>query len=76
MGNILACRTLIVLFICQAMGCFWILEQPKGSLMQLHPRFQEFMGRITTFRHAISMGDYGAASRKPTWLYASTSSEL
>ena len=45
-------------------------------MMELHPRFQEFLGRVRTVRHAISMGDFGARSRKPTWLYASTSSEL
>ncbi len=50
--------------------CFWILEQPKGSMMELHPMFQEFMNKIYTWKHSILMKDYGAPSQKPTWLYA------
>lgn len=69
-GNILAVRTLIILMIAQSLGCFWLLEQPKGSMMELHPRFQEFMNMIPTWKHSIIMKDYGAPSQKPTWLYA------
>ncbi|CAK8987246.1 Uncharacterized protein (Fragment), partial [Durusdinium trenchii] len=71
LGNLLLARTLVILMVAHALGCMWILEQPKGSVMELHPLFQEMMGKLTMWKHTISMGRYGANSDKPTWLYAS-----
>jgi hypothetical protein len=71
LGNVLAARTLIIIMIAHALGCFWVLEQPRGSMMELHPRFQEVLKNIRAWRHSLSMQDYGAPSPKPTWLYAS-----
>ena len=70
-GNVLTARTLIIMMICHALGCFWCLEQPKGSLMEELPVFQQFLKKIPTWKHCFNMRDYGAASQKPTWLYAS-----
>ena len=70
-GNILLCRTLVFLWIAQALRVHWILEQPKGSVMELHPRFQEMLGRLSLWKHTISMKAFGAPSMKPTWLYSS-----
>ncbi len=66
----LAVRTLIILMICQSLSIMWLLEQPKGSMMEIHPLFREFMAKIPTWKHFIAMKDYGAPSQKPTWLYA------
>lgn len=57
--------------IAHALGCMWVMEQPKGSVMELHPLFQELMGKIAVWKHTIRMGQYGANSEKPTWLYSS-----
>lgn len=70
-GNILLCRTLVIIWIAQALGCHWVLEQPKGSVMELHPRFQEVLSRLGVWKHTISMKVFGAPSLKPTWLYSS-----
>ena len=48
----------------------WCLEQPKGSLFQEHPLIQSFLNVVETFREHINMGDFGAMTQKPTWLYA------
>ena len=72
MGNLLLCRTLVILMIAQALKCMWVLEQPKGSLLELRPLFQETLGRLTIWKHTIQMGDFGANSDKPTWLYSSS----
>ena len=75
LGNTLACRTLIILMIIHALNGFWLLEQPRGSMMELLPVFQAFMAKISTWRHSINMENFGAPSQKPTWLYSGLSSE-
>ena len=69
-GNIMAARVAILLFICAARGIFWVLEQPKGSLFEFHPQIQAVFTALKCFKKTISMGDFGAASLKPTWLYS------
>ena len=32
-----------MLWICSARGLRWLVEQPEGSILQMHPRFQEFL---------------------------------
>ena len=56
-----------------ALGCWVILEQPKGSLMELHPAFQEYLRMADHWRACIQMKDYGGPTAKPTWLYSSES---
>lgn len=75
-GNVLAMRTLIIVMICHALGCFWILEQPKGSVMEALPGFQQLLKRLDIWKHTLNMADYGAPSLKPTWLYASPLAHL
>ena len=76
MGNVLCTRTLIVLLIAHSLGCWWILEQPKGSKMEAHPCFQDVLRWLNVWRHHISMGEFGAKSLKPTWLYSSAFENL
>jgi len=73
LGNLLLCRTLVILCIAHALRCFWLLEQPKGSLMEAHPLFEEVMRMIDVWKHCIQMKNFGAPSAKPTWLYSSHS---
>ena len=64
-------RVALLLMICEAKRVFYILEQPQGSLLQFHPRFQEFLGMVRKlFRISVQMKDFGAPSQKSTWLYS------
>ena len=52
-----------------AMGIFWCIEQPDGSLMQEHPRFAALLERFVIYRKFLRMGSFGAQTAKGTWLY-------
>ena len=65
----MAARCAILILLAAARGLFWVLEQPKGSLFQYHPLIQHVLSLIKVSRKHIRMGDYGAPSQKPTWLY-------
>ena len=69
-GNIMAARCAILLFLASARSLFWVLEQPKGSLFQMHPQVEACFKNIQVYRKRIEMGNYGAATKKPTWLYS------
>ena len=72
-GNYIACRTLVLVWIAAALQAWWILEQPKNSLMQDLPAFKALMRNVRTFRHHILMKHYGGPTDKPTWLYSGSS---
>lgn len=69
LGNLLAARTLILLWLCAAKSIWYIVEQPSSSLMQYHDLFQRFAKAIPMLRFSMKMCDYGAATAKPTFLY-------
>ena len=69
-GNYIAVRTLIVLIIVAALQCWTILEQPKNSIMELHPAFQQYLSIVQCWRAHIQMRDFGGPTAKPTWLYS------
>ena len=69
-GNLITCRTLVLLWVAAALNAWWILEQPKNSLMQELPAFQSFMNRVKTYRFHMKMSEYGGPTEKPTWLYS------
>ena len=69
-GNLIASRTLVLLYIAAALQVWWILEQPVNSLMQDLPAFQFFMKQVKTWRYAMKMFDFGGPTDKPTWLYS------
>lgn len=70
-GNCIAARTLVILLVVAALQCWAILEQPKGSIMESHPAFQEYLSMVETWRAHILMKTYGGPTAKPTWLYSS-----
>lgn len=63
-------RVCILILIAASKGCFWIVEQPRGSLLQEHPGFQKVLHLLRVWRKHIKMGNYGAATEKGTWLYS------
>ena len=70
-GNTITARTLVLAFVCAALQCWWFLEQPKGSLMEMHPLFQQFLARVDVYKQFIRMADFAHGCEKPTWLYSS-----
>lgn len=75
-GNELMSRTLTLLWVCASLSIWWVLEQPKGSIMEMTAPFQYFIHKISTYRSHIAMKEFGAPSLKPTWLYSSTCARL
>ncbi|CAK8988087.1 Uncharacterized protein SCF082_LOCUS1242 [Durusdinium trenchii] len=70
-GNVLAARALVLCILAAAKGCFWLLEQPASSIMELHPLFQAAIRLLGMHRLCIAMGRYGAPTPKRTILYSS-----
>ena len=69
-ANRMVSRTVLICWLLMSLGVLVILEQPRGSLMELHPRFQSLLRQFPMWRTHIEMGDFGASTRKPTWLYS------
>ena len=69
-ANYMVSRLVLMLFICAAKKLFYVVEQPSGSLLQLHTAFQKFCKRVRIWRKFVSMEDFGAGSEKGTWLYS------
>ena len=57
-------------YVLEARGAWWIVEQPTGSLLSDHPRFQQFIASVDVWSHTAHMGMFGSATRKPTWLFS------
>ncbi len=45
-GNLLACRLVLMLLVCSSKGARWVVEQPEGSSLPHHPRFQELLSIV------------------------------
>ena len=69
-GNQMVARCALLLIIAFCRGLFFVLEQPRGSLLELHPAMQKIFRKFQFYRKAIKMGNFGAGSDKPTWLYS------
>ena len=70
-ANCMVSRLVLLLFIYEARGAWWLLEQPVGSLMIHHPRLQEFLQRgFSVWRTTVRMGCFGGDSAKPLWIYS------
>lgn len=51
MGNILCSRLILMILICSAKGVRWVVEQPEGSSLPNHPRFQQLMAIVEVPQH-------------------------
>ena len=69
-GNMIVSVLVMILWIASALGIRWCVEQPANSLLQHHPRWQEFLRGHRCFRVFIYMSDFGGETAKPTWLYS------
>lgn len=72
LGNLLTARTVVLLLIAAAKGCWWVCEQPASSLMERHVLFQKLLRLVTVRKLSIRMSHYGAPTHKPTILYSSS----
>lgn len=71
MGNLQAARCAILILLAASKGVMWIMEQPRGSLLELHPMMQRVFRMLTVYRKSLNMMEYGGLTKKPTWLYSS-----
>ena len=68
-GNLLASRCLVLCLI----ACAWfVLEQPRTSIMEYHKLFQAFLKLVTTRKFFLKMSHFGGPTEKPTILYSSS----
>lgn len=74
LGNLLAVRSAILIWVLEAAGAVWLVEQPLSSLLWHHPRMVGVLRGLRCFRLTICMCDYGAATLKPTLLVGNVSS--
>ena len=49
-GNLMVSRVVLLLWLLDAMGCVYVLEQPLGSILDAHARFQEFLKTHVVWR--------------------------
>ena len=66
----MAARMVLLLYLWTARCIFWLLEQPSGSLFERHPRMQIFLKSHKVYKVRVDLGDFGAATQKPVWLYS------
>lgn len=69
-GNAMVARVCLLILLAHSVGVFWVLEQPRGSLLENHPCFQLLMRKLVIWRKHIRMCDYGSETEKGTWLYS------
>lgn len=69
-ANIQVCRLVILCFIAAARGLIFLVEQPRGSLLEFHPRWQQLVRHMKIWRLTLHMMDYGAPTEKATWIYS------
>lgn len=69
-GNEMVSKLMLLAFIWISKGVFFVIEQPKGSLMDQHPRFQAFLRKFKIYRKYIAMADFGGETTKGSWLYS------
>lgn len=75
-GNVLATRALILCLLAGAKAIWWVLEQPQSSCMHLLPCFQDVLRMVSVQRLRINMSNFGGPTRKGTYLYSSSLSDL
>ena len=69
-GNTMVSRLMLLVLIFAVKGCFFIIEQPKGSLMEFHPRFVHVSRVLGLYRKHVEMSWLACRSPKASWLYS------
>jgi hypothetical protein len=63
-------RCCLLILLAASRGIWWILEQPRGSILELHVAFQLLMRKLRIWRKHVRMEQFGSLSEKGTWLYS------
>ena len=80
-GSQLAGITSALMLLAWCKGCCITLENPRNSKLEIYPTMQALVRFLlereregfegaALLRHAIYLGDFGAPSQKPIWLYS------
>lgn len=69
-ANTMVSRVALMCLLLTVKGIFWVLEQPKGSLLEYHPRIQMLARHFNLFRVSFPMGNFGGETQKDTWCYS------
>ena len=67
-GNTMVARMAVVLWLLACKQVSWVLEQPRSSLMELHPFLVELQSVLGWESINTFMGAFGAETQKPTKL--------
>lgn len=68
--NVMTARCLILCVLAAAKACWWVLEQPSTSIMELHPTFQKVLHMLNVHKLSMNMQDFGGETQKATLLYS------
>jgi hypothetical protein len=66
----MASRCVVLISLLHARRCWVTLEQPAGSLMIHHVRFQQMIAKISFFVDRLELGRFGAPSTKAILMYS------
>ena len=69
-ANVMVSRVALHCILMSALGIPFFVEQPKGSMMEAHPRFKWIIKLLGLFRVYIAMWRFGHKSCKGSWLYS------
>ena len=70
-GNLQAAGVALLLLLAASRQIWWMVEQPRGSLLQESRLLKRVFHMLRTFRKPFNMGSFGSATKKPTWIYSS-----
>ena len=62
-------RLVMLILIFSARGIWWCIENPKGSCIQYHPRFQWLLGFLDVHRHYTELRYFNGDTLKGLWLF-------
>ena len=69
-ANMMVSRCILLIYLLEAKGCTWSLEQPCSSCLYCHPRFQQMLADMRCYRVCLKMGDFGGPTAKPSLIYS------
>ena len=69
-ANCMVSRTTLILWLHVAIGVLILLENPSGSLLELHDRVKHWRHKCGIFKICINLQEFGSPSKKPLWIYS------
>ena len=75
-ANTMVSRVVLQLWVWQALGMHWYVEQPQRSIMYAHPRFQQFIEANAICSKIIYLENYEGETQKALKLLSPDENEL